>query len=285
MSVEISGRPSGEGGGPEVPDGSGPAGASDAAAADAAETTAATRNRPSALQRVAGGIPEGTQVDQSLDQFIDQVHSSLVHARGWTLTEEEAAREREEAAREREDARVAALTAAEVAAAAAERARATAVADAARARDDERRTSQRMAVLEARLADAEARAAAAEERASDASPDEPGTATMRHPRRRGQVVLSCSIAFVGLAVTSVLWWRGWSGADDGDRGPPPAQAKAASRPEPPAAPEPVVRSLMPAEPAVRPLDEVRAPPARPARARPAGAKAARKPARRPTTAP
>jgi hypothetical protein len=284
MSVEISGRPSGEGGGPEVPDGSGPAGGSDAAAADAAETTAATRNRPSALQRVAGAIPDGTRVDQSLDQFIDQVHSSLVHARGWTLTEEEAAREREEAAREREEARVAALTAAEAAAAAAERARATAVADAARARDDERRTSQRMAVLEARLADAEARAAAAEVRASDASPDKPGTATVRHPRRRGHVMLSCSIAFVGLAVTAVLWWRGWSGDDDGDRGPP-AQARPASRPEPPAAPEPVVRSMMPAEPAVRPLDEVRVPPARPARARPPVAKAARKPARPPTTAP
>ncbi len=296
MSVETSGRPSSEGG-PDAPDGSGPAGGKDEPSADgpaadgptmdgAADgaTTGATRKRhPSALQRVAGAIPEGTQVEQSLDQFIDQVHSSLVHARGWSLTEEEAAREREDAAGRVEQARAAALADAEAAAAAAETARVTAEAEAARARDDERRASRRMAVLEAKLADAEARAAAAEERAGDTSPYELITATLRHPRRHGRLVVSSAIAVVGLAVAAVLWWRGSSGGDD-DRGPPPVQAKAAPTVEPHAAPEPVVRSMMPAEPAVKPLEEERVRPARPARTRPARAKPARKPARAPTSA-
>ncbi len=92
MSVDTSGRPSSEGGAPDAPEGSAPAGAIAAAADDEATeeaadeatdgpTDSAPRKRhPSALQRVAGAIPEGAQVEQSLDQFIDQVHSSLVHA-------------------------------------------------------------------------------------------------------------------------------------------------------------------------------------------------------------
>ena len=273
MSVDTSGRPSGESVAADAPERSDPAGASDGG----------QPRRPSALQRVAGAIPEGTQVEQSLDRFIDQVHSSLVHARGWSVTEEQAAREREDAARRAEEARLAALSAAKAAAAAADTARATAEAEAARARDDERRASQRMAVLEARLAEAEKRAAAAEQRAIDPDPDDVvRTATLRDPRRRGPVLLSAAIAIVGVAIAAVLLSRDTPGGIDDDRGPPPTPAKAAPQPRAEAAPEPVIRSMMPAEPTVKPLMEKRAVrPGKPPRPRPAGAKPVRKPARGP----
>ena len=229
--------------------------------------------RPSALHRVAGPIAEGTAVEQSLDQFIAQAHSSLVHAEGWSLSEEQAARAREEAARRDEEARRAELAAAEAARAAAEQARAALEEEAARALEElARHSSQKMAALEARLARAEERAASAEQRASGAmvavSPADPlmRTERMWAPRFRPglPVVLSAAIALVGLAIVLLLLGRGRLWGEGNPAAPPPAPAKTAA----PSAPEPVVRSMLPAEPAVKPLAEEPVRRTRPGRARP-----------------
>ena len=246
-----------------------PTAASDAdGASDAVDPALRPRSsrRRTALEHVAGAIPDGGQVEQSLDQFIAQVHSSLGQVSGWSQTEEQAAREREEAARLEEDARRSALAEAEAAALAAEAARRAAESDATRARDRERRASQRMVALEARLADAEQRAAEAEKRARRA-PALPHLRTVRMRSMRPLVPMFVSSAVVGAAAVAViLFWRGGLGRGDDPAGPPAGKAIAPPRAHAPLdeLPEPVVRSMLPAEPTVTPLED-RRPEQRPAR--------------------
>jgi hypothetical protein len=250
MSVDIHGGSSGD---PEDP-------------GEALPEAPRASRQPTALQRVAGAIPEETRVEQSLEQFIAQVHSSLAEVSGWSQTEEQAAREREDAARREEEARRSALTKAEAARAAADTARRAAEADATRARALERRTSERVVALEARLAEAENRAAEAEKRALRVPP----LLHMRTERMRSirpVLPIFASAAVVGAAAVAViLFWRGGAGIGEEAADPPGSKVVApAAYPPHAAPPEPVVRSMLPAEPSVTPLEEKQGADQRPAR--------------------
>jgi dTMP kinase len=237
MSVDIDGRKNGQ---------------HEAPVPEAKRAFGRTKRRTSALRRMAGPIPEGTRVGQLLDRFLAQVHSSLGHATGWTLTEEQAAKQREEAARRAEEARQAALAEAEKARAAAEAARRAAEAEAAQARLLERRSTERLVKLEASLRAAEERASEAEKRASTAPPE---------PRRllagpTARLALS-ALAVAVLSFAALLVWQG-TGQDSS---PPHAPAKAVAPPtdEMPR-PEPLVESIPPtesAEPSITTIEEER----------------------------
>jgi hypothetical protein len=179
---------------------------------------------------MAGPLPEGTRVGQLLDRFLAQIHSSLVHATGWTQSEEQAARQREEAARREEEARQAALVAAEEARAAAEMARRAAEAEATQARDLERRSTARLHLLEASLRQAEQRATEAEKRASTAPPVSSGA-----PFRGKRLALS-ALAVAGLSFAALMVWHGPTTDDD-------------------APPAPVVESILPAEPSITTFEQ------------------------------
>jgi hypothetical protein len=238
MSVNIDGRKNGR---------------HEAPVREAQRAFGRTKRRPSALRRMAGPIPEGTRVGQLLDRFLAQVHSSLGHATGWTLTEEQAAKQREEAARRAEEARQAALAEAEKARAAAEAARRAAEAEAAQARLLERRSTERLVKLEASLRAAEERASEAEKRASTAPPE---------PRR---VVLGptarLALSALAVAVLSFAALLAWQGSTGDDASPPHAPAKAvAPRTDETPRSEPMVESIPPserAEPSITTLEDER----------------------------
>lgn len=115
-----------------------------------------TPRRISALQRVAGEVPEGRDVSDSLDEFIALANQTLVDMDGWSLTGEQeaaAARAREEAAQS-------------AARAAAEKARAVAEAQAQQVMEQMQRASRaQMAELQAKLRESEGRLRQAEQRA------------------------------------------------------------------------------------------------------------------------
>jgi hypothetical protein len=234
MSVDTDGRKNGE---------------HEAPVPQAQRAFGRAKRRPSALRRMAGSIPEGTRVGQLLDRFLAQVQSSLGHATGWTLTEEQAARQREESARRAEEARQAALADAEQARADAEAAREAAEAEAAQARAHERRSTERLVKLEASLRAAEERASEAEKRASTAPP-EPRRVLLRPALRLALAALAvAALSFAALMV--------WHGSTD-DSGRPTAPAKVvAPRTDETQPPEPVVESIPSAEPSITTLDDDR----------------------------
>lgn len=123
----------------------------------------APKRRVSALQKVAGPIPAGSDVGSSLDDFIASANQTLTDTDAFKLTSDitgETKAVREKKAKEESAAieAAAAQAAAEAARAAAEEAARKIVAEVTR------KSAQQMARLEAKLAEAEARASSAEQR-------------------------------------------------------------------------------------------------------------------------
>jgi len=121
---------------------------------------AAPKRRVSALQKVAGANPAGSDVGSSLDDFIASANQTLTDTDAFKLTSDISGDSRA-AAREKK----AKEESAAIEAAAAEAAR-TAAEEAARMvlAEVTRKSAQQMAQLEAKLAQAEARASSAEKR-------------------------------------------------------------------------------------------------------------------------
>ena len=124
---------------------------------------AAPKRRVSALQKVAGSLPAGSDVGSSLDDFIATANQTLTDTDAFRLTsditgETRAAKEKKAKEDVAAAEAAAAQNAAELARVAAEEAARKVLAEVTR------KSAQQMAQLEAKLADAEARASSAERR-------------------------------------------------------------------------------------------------------------------------